>query len=219
MSSSSGWSVVGRSRKKTKNNQNKQTNNATNIIDLTVDDILLPLNNPPLPFNSEINFPKQLKAVLIKISTTVTNGHCLLDAVMQGVVSHTGPLGSRKFYRDMRRDVSQWSIENPDHPVATQLTNIQFLRSHLKNPDLSLDEYSEWWNSVLSTNSYAESPLIMALAVYLDYNICVWRRATTESTTLTLDCVFSAPSSRRQIHVLFSWMRRRAPYYWHTSLS
>ena len=55
---------------------------------------------------------------------------------------------------------------------------------------------------MLSTDSYAESPLIMALAVYLDYNICVWRRPNTKSLSLALDCVFSAPSSSRQIHAL-----------------
>ncbi len=52
------------------------------------------------------------------------------------------------------------------------------------------------------TDSYAKSPLIMALAVYLDYNICVWRRPNTNSLSLALDCVFSAPSSCRQIHAL-----------------
>ncbi len=59
------------------------------------------------------------------------------------------------------------------------------------------------WNVVLSAGSYAESPLIMTLAVYLDFNICVWRRPNTKSFILALDCVFSAPSSGRQIHALF----------------
>ena len=136
-----------------------------------------------------VNFPQQLKATLIEISNTVTNGHCLLDAVLQGLESHIGTLGSKKTYRDMRRDVSQWAISNPNHPVAEQFTNLQFLQSHLHDPDLSLDHYSAWWHAVLSTDSYAESPLIMALAVYLDFNICVWRRPNTKSLILALECV------------------------------
>ncbi len=158
--------------KEYKNNNNN--NNTNHIIDLTADDTpTLLLNNPRLPFNNLVSFPQQLKATLIEISDTVTNGHCLLDAVLQGVVRHTGTLGSGKTYRALRRDVSQWAIYNPNYPVAAQLTNLQFLRSHLHNSDLSLDQYREWWQAVRSTDSYAESPLIMALAVYLDYNICV----------------------------------------------
>ena len=42
----------------------------------------------------------------------------------------------------------------------------------------------------------------MGLAVYLDYNICIWRRESTTTSNLTLYCVFSAPNSIRQIHVL-----------------
>ncbi len=79
----------------------------------------------------------------------------------------------------MRRDVSQWAIDNTDHPVAEQFTNLQFLKSHLYNPDLSRNQYSAWWNAVISTDSYVESPLIMAIAVYLDFNICVLRRPHT----------------------------------------
>ncbi len=85
MSSSAGRWVVARSKKNNKQRKknNNNNNNTNHIIDLTADETSTsPLNNPPLPFNNVVNFPQQLKATLIGISNTVTNGHCLLDAVM-----------------------------------------------------------------------------------------------------------------------------------------
>ena len=116
--------------------------------------------------------------------------------------SHTGPLTEKKTYLDLRTDVSQWTLDNPGYPLGVNFTQEQFLQSHLRNPQLSILQYNDWWESVLSTDSYAESPLIMGLAVFIDYNICVWRRATTTTPNLTLDCVFSAASSVKQIHVV-----------------
>ena len=53
-----------------------------------------------------------------------------------------------------------------------------------------------------TSKCYAESPVLAVLGVYLDYNICVWRRATRSSTNLNFACLFSAKTQSRQIHVL-----------------
>ena len=132
MSSSSGrrW-VVARSKKNNKNhkkrrnnnNNNNNNNNTNHIINLTADDnSTLPLNNSHQPFNNVVNFPQQLKATLIEISNTVTNGGHAAARCRKNTVT----LESKKTYRDMRRDVSQWAIDNPDHPVAVQFTNLNF---------------------------------------------------------------------------------------------
>ena len=155
---------------------NTAVHNFHNPFDLTA-------HNPQLFFNSLVEYPTQLGAVIIATSNTVTNGHCLLDAVRQGMESHTGPLTDNKTYLDLRTDVSYWALDNPGYPLGVNFTQEFFLQSHLRNPQLSILQYNEWWESVLSTDSYAESPLIMGLAVFIDYNICVWRRATTTTST------------------------------------
>ena len=53
-----------------------------------------------------------------------------------------------------------------------------------------------------TSKCYAESPVLAVLGVYLDYNICVWRRAARSSTNLNFACLFSAKTQSRQIHVL-----------------
>ena len=105
---------------------------------------------------------------------------------------------------DLRRDSSQWAIDNPGHPVATNFTHGQYLKGHLDNPLLTLAQFTDWWTSVLSTDSHAESPMYVNLAVYLDYSIFLWQRPHTTSTNLTLyrDYMFGAPSRNRQIHLL-----------------
>ena len=103
---------------------------------------------------------------------------------------------------DLRSDVSQWAIDHPENPVALQFFQEQYLRSHLHVSEKSLHRYTQWWSLVLSTDSYAESPLILGCAVFLNYNIIVWRRENTASINLTLACVFSAPNCPKQIHIL-----------------
>jgi hypothetical protein len=142
------------------------------------------------------------KAVLIKASNTEIGGHCLWDAVLQGLQSH-GPLQSSKSFIDLRRDSSQWALKYPTHPVQEHLSLAQYLASHLNNTDLSHAQYMEWWTSVLSTDLHAaESPSYVNLAVYLDTNVFVWSRPHTMTDNLVLNCVFGAPSRQRQIHLL-----------------
>ncbi len=64
---------------------------------------------------------------------------------------------------------------------------------------LSQADYEKWWQRVETSKCYAESPLI---GVYLDYNICVWRRTIKSSNNLNFACIFSAKTQSRQIHVL-----------------
>ncbi len=50
-------------------------------------------------------------------------------------------------------------IDNPGHPVAKIFIQGQYLKSYLDNPELTQAQVTNWWTSVLSTDSSAESSM------------------------------------------------------------
>ena len=126
-------------------------------------------------FNSQAQL-SLFKAVLKQSSDTVTDGNCLFDACTQGMRLNED---KRNFtYSQLRKSSARWAQLHPDYIIGKDLTLIQHLSNHLNNTsnELTQADYVKWWQSVETSKCYAESPVLAVLGVYLDYNICVWRR-------------------------------------------
>jgi ribonuclease HI len=99
-------------------------------------------------------------------------------------------------------NVSTWAAQNPNYNIGENLTLIQHLKHQLHLFELPLRAYEKWWEVMGSSQRYAESTVLAALAVYLDYDICIWRRQSTATRTMNFACLFSSLSNSRQIHSL-----------------
>ena len=159
-----------------------------------------PKNNFLCQFNSPVNFSKQ-QAQLKQLSETVSDGDCLFDTCLQGMRLNEDV---RRFdsCTQLRKSSASWAAQNPKAFVGDNFTLFQYLKNHLNKNDFTQEEYVEWWKRVETSKCYAESPVLAALGIYLDYNICVWRRQSKTSHCMKFACLFSSKSNPRQIHTL-----------------
>ena len=159
-----------------------------------------PKNKFLCQFNSPANFTKQ-QAQLKQLSETVPDGDCLFDTCLQGMRLNKDV---RRFdsCTQLREKSASWAAQHPNTSVGDNLTLFQYLKHHLNKIDLSQEEYTAWWKRVETSKCYAESSVLAALGIYLDYNICVWRRQSKTSHCIKFACLFSSKSNARQIHTL-----------------
>ena len=154
-------------------------------------------------FNPLVQYSKH-QAQLKQISDTVKDGDCLFDTCYQGIRLHNDLVQQSKCNsaRQLRMNVSTWAAQNPNYNIGENLTLIQHLKHQLHLFELPLHAYEKWWELMGSSQRYAESTVLAALAVYLDYDICIWRRQSTATKTMKFACLFSSLSNSRQIHSL-----------------
>ena len=123
-------------------------------------------------FNSLAQFSKY-KAQLKQLSDTISDGDCFFDTFLQGMRLNND-VGRFDSYRQLRyNNSSLWASQNSNCLVGDNLTLLQYLSNHLNKEELSLIEYMDWWKKMGSSKHFAESPVLAALGIYLDYNICV----------------------------------------------
>ena len=150
-------------------------------------------------FNSLVQYSKH-QAQLKQISDTVKDGDCLFDTCYQGIRLHNDLALQSKVNsaKQLRTSVSTWAAHNPDCKIGENLTLIQHLSNQLGASELPLNGYVRWWELMGSSQRYAESTVVAALAIYLDYDICIWRRQSTATKTMNFACLFSSISNSRQ---------------------
>ena len=117
-----------------------------------------------------------------------------------------------KCYKILRQTVSQWARQNYRTLVGPCLTQGQYLMQHMGKGELTLEDYDVWWKNIEETDCYVETPVLMALSIYLNYNICVRRKSDTGSAfclrffgtkcaeTDTRDPNWKAPFTRWPFH-------------------
>ena len=73
-----------------------------------------------------------------------------------------------KCYKILRQNLSQWARQNYCTSVGSGLTQGQYLMAHTGKGELTLEENDVWWKNTEETDCYAETPVPMALSIYLN---------------------------------------------------